>query len=111
MRIDIKMLSVNQAWQGKRFKTVKYEAYTKELLLKLKPLKLPEPPFKLVMKVGFSNKLSDIDNILKPTIDIIQKKYGINDRDIYQIDVEKVIVEKGNEFFEWDLFTKNMSYE
>ena len=35
MKINIKPLSVNKAWQGKRFKTKKYKAFETELLLKL----------------------------------------------------------------------------
>lgn len=31
-RIDIKTLSVNEAWQGKRFKTEKYKLYQNTLL-------------------------------------------------------------------------------
>ena len=46
-KIDIKPLSVNDAWQGKRFKTREYTGYEKEMLLKLKPGHLPNPPFEV----------------------------------------------------------------
>ena len=36
-RIEIKPLSVNECWQGKRFKTKAYTAYEKELLYRLSP--------------------------------------------------------------------------
>ena len=44
------------------------------------------------------SKLSDIDNPLKPFLDILQKKYGINDRDINELLVKKTVVKKGDEF-------------
>ena len=81
-KINIKPLSVNEAWKGKRFKTIKYSRYEKELYLLLKALKLPSAPYKVVLKFGFSSKLSDIDNPIKMTLDILQKKYKFNDRDI-----------------------------
>ena len=102
MRIKIKPLSVNQCWQGKRFKTKKYKAYEEELLYQLKPMKIPSKiKFKLI--VGYSNKLSDIDNCLKPILDILQKKYGFDDRDIYELDITKEIVKKGDDFIDFEI--------
>jgi len=95
----IKPLSVNQAWQGKRYKTNAYICYERQLLLQLPKLKLPEPPYEVKFEFGFSNKGSDIDNALKPLIDVMQKKYEFNDRDIYRLIVNKVIVKKGLEYF------------
>ena len=40
IKIEIKPLSVNDAWQGTRYKTTKYKAFQKELLLKLPKIKL-----------------------------------------------------------------------
>ena len=40
MRINIKPLSINCAFQGRRFKTPKYKAYEAEVLLKLKPMQI-----------------------------------------------------------------------
>ena len=42
----------------------------------------------------------DIDNGLKPLLDILQKKYKFNDRDIYKLNVTKQIVKKENEFIQ-----------
>ena len=75
MRINIKPLSVNQCWKGKRFKTPKYKSYEQELLFRLNKYKLPQPPFEIHFKFGFSSKLSDWDNPVKPLQDILQKKY------------------------------------
>lgn len=49
------------------------------------------------MVVYYSNKRSDIDNCLKPFIDVLQKRYGFDDNRIYRIRITKVIVPKGSE--------------
>lgn len=101
MKIKISPLSVNQCWQGQRFKTKKYLAYEKEVLLTLRPMILPKPPFYLFYEFGMSNTLSDIDNPVKPLTDILQKKYGFNDKDIFELKVVKRKVKKGEEYFEF----------
>ena len=103
MRIKIKPLSVNQVWQGKRFKTSKYTKYERDVMFMLKPMKMPEPPFKIEITYGFSSKLADIDNPCKPFLDILQKHYKFNDRDIYELLQKKQIVPKGEEFIEFDI--------
>lgn len=102
-KIYIKPLSVNEAWQGRRFKTSKYLTYEKNMLKILPNLNISEPPYRLNITVGFSNKASDLDNILKPFLDILQKKYGINDKDIEILHIEKQIVTKKNEFISFEL--------
>ena len=57
--IKVKPLSVNDAWQGKRFKTDKYKAYEKEVLLKLRPLEIPEGKLEIYLEWGFSNMGGD----------------------------------------------------
>lgn len=100
MRIDIKPLSVNEAWQGKRFKTPKYTKYVNDVMFLLPRFRLPDPPYRLKIVVGYSNPASDIDNCVKPFTDILQKKYNFDDKLIYKLEVEKVIVQKGKEFIE-----------
>lgn len=103
MRINIKPLSVNQCWQGRRFKTRLYKDYEQELSLRLP--KLVIGPYKLVLSltVGFSNKASDIDNPIKPFMDILQKKYGFNDNRIYKLEIEKKDVKKGSEYIDFEI--------
>jgi Holliday junction resolvase RusA-like endonuclease len=96
--IEINPLSVNQCWQGKRFKTPQYKSYERELLLKLKPKTFDFEKLSIEIEFGFSSKLKDIDNPLKPLLDILQKKYGFDDRNIFKLVVEKRIVTKGKEF-------------
>ena len=103
IRIDIKPLSVNEVWKGKRFKSVKYMNYEKKLMFMLPRIMLPEDELSLSFIVGFSNSGADIDNVLKPFIDVLQKKYRFDDKRIYRILIEKTIVPKGKEFIEFTI--------
>lgn len=103
-KIKIKPLSVNVCWQGRRFKSDDYKDYEKELLWKLPKIVISkERKLTLYIKVGYSSKNADIDNFLKPFLDILQKKYGFNDSKIYKLLVEKEDTKKGEEFIEWEI--------
>lgn len=107
-RIDIKPLSVNEAWQGKRYKTNKYRAYENSLLWLLpNNLNISPPPYKIQFRFGFSCSLSDWDNPVKPTQDILAKKYNFNDKLIRKAVVEVEIVERGKEFVEFEITSIN----
>ena len=96
--LKIKPLSVNQCWQGKRYKTPLYKKYEQDLTLLLPAvIKLPAR-IRIEIEVGFSSKQADVDNICKPFLDIMQKKYGFNDRDVYELSLVKKIVPKGGEY-------------
>lgn len=106
MKINIKPLSVNEAWQGRRYKTDKYKAYEKELLYLLpnkKHIGNLEGPLKIDIEFGFSSAASDFDNPVKPLIDILQKKYHFNDNQIYEANIKKVIVDKGDEYVSFSM--------
>jgi Holliday junction resolvase RusA-like endonuclease len=100
--IGIKPLSVNEAWQGTRFKTKKYLSYEKELLFRLPQLYFPYPnkPLKVIIEYGFTNNASDIDNPTKLILDILQKKYKFNDKNIVELLLRKKIVKKGQEYIQ-----------
>lgn len=102
-KIKIKPLSVNQCWQGRRFKSKAYKKYEIEVIALMPKLVLPAMPYSIHFTFGFSNKASDLDNPLKPLLDIIQKKYSINDKDIYFMSVSKLIVKKGEEFISFEI--------
>ena len=89
--INIKPLSVNKCWQGKRFKTPEYKVYECGLMLLLPKLNVPKSALRIDLTFYFKNSLSDIDNPVKPFLDILQKKYGFNDRDIFELNVKKVV--------------------
>ena len=96
--VQIKPLSVNKAWQGRRFKTEAYKSYERDVLLLLPKIKIPEGYLRIYFEFGFSNKLSDLDNPVKLFIDIMQKKYGFNDSRVYELRIKKEIVKKGMEY-------------
>ena len=97
-KVNINPLSVNKAWKGRRFKTDDYHSYERELLFILPSLTVPKGFLSIFIVFGFSSKLKDIDNPLKLFIDVLQKKYKFNDRDIYKLTVEKRIVKKKEEY-------------
>lgn len=103
MRIQIKPLSVNRAWQGKRYKTPEYKAYEKDVMALLRPMRVDGGKLSLRLRFGVSSKNMDIDNGVKPFVDILQKRYDFNDRNIYRLTIEKVDVAKGREFIEFDI--------
>lgn len=105
IQINLKPLSVNEVWKGKRLKTDKYKIYERSLLLLLPKIKMPDPPFEIFYEFGFSNSLSDFDNPVKPFTDVLQKKYGINDRDIMKATITKTIVKVGKEFIKFKIKT------
>lgn len=102
-RINIKPLSVNQAWQGRRFKSKAYQQYEKDCLFLLQDTTInwDKIPVELSLTVGLSNMASDIDNVVKPFIDVLQKKYKFNDKFIIRLIVEKKLVVKGAEYIEF----------
>jgi Holliday junction resolvase RusA-like endonuclease len=100
--LNYKPLSVNEVWQGRRFKTGAYKEYEKDLLYMLPKIQMPLPPYLIEMEFGMS-ALSDIDNPIKPFLDILQKKYGINDRYISTLIVKKQQVKKGKEFIKFKI--------
>ena len=99
IHLDVKPMSVNKAWQGRRYKTKEYKQYEKALLHLLPSRNFDfKGDLSIEITFGFSNTTSDIDNPLKPLLDILQKKYGFNDRCVYQLNIKKEVVKKGNEF-------------
>lgn len=103
MRINIKPLSVNEVFQGRRFRTKKYDLYEIQVRKLLPKLIIPNGELSIVYYVGYSNKASDIDNCIKPFQDILSKHYGFNDNKIYHIEIFKIIVKKGFEFIEFEI--------
>ena len=107
IKVDIKPLSVNEAWQGKRFKTKKYKHYEQYLLLLLPNNSGSNAgenqKLEITIEWGFSNKLADLDNPAKCFIDVLQKKYKFNDCHIYKLTMTKEIVKKGDEYIKFDI--------
>lgn len=101
-RVDIKPLSVNGAWKGKRFKTDEYKVYSTAVTLLL-PNKIivPDGLLRVYYEFGLSSNGGDWDNPVKPLQDILQEKYKFNDSRIMEATVKKVIVPKGKEYIQF----------
>ena len=104
-KIYEKPLSVNQAWQGKRFKTPIYKDYEKAMLLMMPKAKIDtDQMLRVEFFFGFSNKASDLDNPVKLLMDIAQKKYGFNDKNVFELNIRKCLVKKGEEFIQMGIY-------
>jgi Holliday junction resolvase RusA-like endonuclease len=105
--VKVKPLSVNDAWKGRRYKTDAYKQYEQYLLWTLPKIDIPEPPYQIEIEFGVS-KSFDIDNGVKPFLDILQKKFLFNDKDVYSLNLKKVIASKGFEFIRFSIDTCKM---
>ena len=75
------------------------------MLLKMPKGKVDaEEMLRVELFFGFSTKSADIDNPIKATLDLAQKKYGFNDKMVYELNVRKCIVKKGDEFISMGIF-------
>jgi len=102
--INIKALSVNSCYQGRRFKNNNHKVYVQNVLSQLpKDYKINQAPYKLTLEFGLSSKLQDLDNCIKVFQDCLVKTYDFDDRDIYELQASKVIVKKGCEFIKFDI--------
>jgi len=96
IEIPVKPMSVNVAWQGRRFKTRVYKNYQECLgwhLKKYCDLKIRDE-VEMVVEVHLQNKTyaqSDVDNFLKPLLDtLVEYKVLDNDRFVRKLTVEKM---------------------
>ena len=115
IKLNIKPLSANQAYsilKGRKVKTRQYNLYQDNVLIELIKqrikidLQKKESLF-FYMKIGVSSRF-DLDNAVKPFLDILQKKFDFNDNQIRKIELEKEIVQKGKEFIEFILEPNDM---
>ena len=103
-RVNLKPLSMNEAFMGRKRKTAAYRDYEIKVPKELPDLELPERgPLGLRLRAGLSNRAADLDNVVKPFLDILQANYGFNDNRIYFIEMTKVKVEKGEEYIAFEL--------
>ena len=104
VRVNIKPLSVNQVWKGRRFKTPEYKVYSTAVSLLIpKKIIVPEGLLRVYYEFGLSSNGGDWDNGVKPLQDIISAKYGFNDNRIMEATVRKVIVKKGQEYISFKI--------
>jgi len=107
IKIDIKPLSVNRAYKGRRFRTDEYDRYEHALGFLLPNFDIPPSLLKIVYEFGLSNDRADVDNPCKMFTDVLQKKYGFNDSRVYEYLIRKVIVPKGQEYVKFNILPFN----
>jgi Holliday junction resolvase RusA-like endonuclease len=90
--LDIKPLSVNRCWQGRRFKTKDYLQYERDVLLLLPKNVIIKGEVEVNVKYFCKHYgLLDIDNISKPLLDILVKNGMIeDDRKITKLVLQKI---------------------
>ena len=90
--IPIKPISVNICWQGRRFKTPKYDAFIKEMLYTMPKREMLKGSVEIKVWLHLKSiTRSDIDNFLKPIVDCVVRKGWIeDDRYIQHLEVKKI---------------------
>jgi Holliday junction resolvase RusA-like endonuclease len=80
IKLDIKPLSVNVAWQGRRFSTPAKKQYEEQVLLMLPKQHIPGPYYRIDYKFFLVNfKMTDQQNLLKCLTDCLVKRGIITD--------------------------------
>lgn len=85
-KVEIRPLSVNAAWKGRRFKTPEYTQYENDMQILLPQVSQPwnEP-----IRMTYTFKLrrastTDVDNLIKPLQDILVRTGIIADDNLIQ---------------------------
>jgi len=97
--IQIKPLSVNDAYRGRRFATPELIRFKQAVYYSLPSFyHIPAGKLKIAYEFGVSSKSSDVDNLVKAFQDVLCTKYEFNDNRIYELRAEKKMVAKGKEY-------------
>jgi len=90
--VEIKPLLISKCWQGRRYRTCEYKKYTEEVLHLLPKKEMVEGQVGLFLTFYIKNpRQCDLDNFLKPMLDILVKKeYIKDDRYIYFLQAQKI---------------------
>jgi len=102
VHLPVKPFSANRMhYANKKVDTKDYKVFKEKMSHELKPYHFKvdaNDKYKLSLIVGYSSKLSDLDNAFKPTLDSMQLALGFDDRQIFEIEALKEHVKKGEEF-------------
>lgn len=109
IEIQVKALSVNRLFKGRRFKTQEYKDYEEFLLYSLPKKPMIKGMVNIHYKFFLKNhKITDCSNLVKALEDILVKKgYIVDDRFVYKFTVEKIpsIIDK----IQIELYPYNLS--
>ena len=93
--VSLQPLSVNKAWQGRRFKTNIYKSYEREAFIILPRKEMVKGDVEVFYEFGLkksSYAISDVGNLEKCLSDILVKKgYIEDDRKIIALHLTKVV--------------------
>jgi Holliday junction resolvase RusA-like endonuclease len=110
MRLNIKPLSINEAFQGRRFKTKKHKDFEEQVLWILKGnIQKFDKDYSMHLKFYLKNALRcDLSNYIKVLEDCIVKS-GIvkDDRFCWRMEVEKIKSEE--DYIEFEIKALNKS--
>ena len=102
-KLNIKPLSTNSLYKGRRFKTDKHDSYKRELAYLLpNTVIIGLPPYRIILEFG-TCKMQDLDNNIKGFLDSLVNKYNFDDRNVYEINAKKVVVSKGSEYIKFKI--------
>ena len=102
-KINVKPLSVNDAYIGRRFKSKDKTQFDRDVSILLPKMEIPEGMLEAHYIFGVYSKVSDCDNFIKAFQDALSTNYGFNDHRIRKITAEKIYVSKGNEYIEFEI--------
>lgn len=91
INIEVKPLSINRAWRGRRFKTPEYTQFEKDCSWYLRNKKMIKGEVEIDYKFLLKNyKMTDVDNCIKTVTDQIVKAGIIeDDRKIVKLMAQK----------------------
>lgn len=120
--LDIKPLSVNKAYKtvikykfvkGKKIpypvrqKSRDYISWKKHFMLIIKqyrfPLFLHEDHIAMNIEFGFSSEQSDLSNPVKAFEDCLMEHLGLNDKNVFEINLRKKMVPKGSDYIKFKI--------
>lgn len=99
--LGIKALSVNKLYKGIKERSHYYKKFRREVFQTLNGCSSKvnlSGNLTFCMEVGFSSPLSDLSNAMKAIEDVLSEYFGFNDRQIVRIELDKLLVNKGDEY-------------
>ena len=107
--IQIKPISVNEAYKGRRFKTPAHKLFNDKVDILLKKMRLPKikprEPLYIIYRF-YTSAAQDYDNNIKCFQDRLMQRLKTDDRYIYGAFIEKIVTKRGEEKIEFEIFKK-----
>ena len=92
---------------AQEYPTATYKEFYERCMPQLEVLDWPfDTEQRLLVRINayFSNRASDLDNVAKPSLDLLQKAFGsFNDKFVYRLEMDKHLVKRGEEKLEIEI--------